>query len=278
MRLSIKLLLMLGLVLAIATASWRLAPRGSETATAAQEQSTLQGGQQAVPVLAATTEAKDVPIIVRGIGSVQAFNTVTVKSRVDGNITKVAYTEGQYVHAGDLLVQIDPRPYQAQLEQAEANKAKDRGQPRKRKARFSTRYAALVNTHLAVTQQQYDTQKATVDQLVASVQADQAQIDAAKLNVAYCSITSPIDGITGLRLVDIGNLVQASAATPLVVVTQIKPIYLTFTVPERTSTASGRQWRSIRFRCWLSTATTTGSFPRAFSKSSTTRSPRTPGR
>jgi membrane fusion protein, multidrug efflux system len=231
-RLSIKLLLMLGLVLAIATASWRLAPRGSETATAAQEQSTLQGGQQAVPVLAATTEAKDVPIIVRGIGSVQAFNTVTVKSRVDGNITKVAYTEGQYVHAGDLLVQIDPRPYQAQLEQAEANKAKDEANLENAKL-ILTRYAALVNTHLAVTQQQYDTQKATVDQLVASVQSDQAQIDAAKLNVAYSAITSPIDGITGLRLVDIGNLVQASAATPLVVVTQIKPIYLTFTVPEQ---------------------------------------------
>ena len=225
---------MLGLVLAIATASWWLAPRGSETATAAQEQSrgALQGGQQAVPVLAATTEAKDVPIIVRGIGSVQAFNTVTVKSRVDGNITKVAYTEGQYVHAGDLLVQIDPRPYQAQLEQAEANKAKDEANLENAKL-ILTRYAALVNTHLAVTQQQYDTQKATVDQLVASVQSDQAQIDAAKLNVAYCAITSPIDGITGLRLVDIGNLVQASAATPLVVVTQIKPIYLTFTVPEQ---------------------------------------------
>ena len=229
MRLSIKLL---GLVLAIAAASWWLAPRSSETATAAPEQGAQQGGLQAVPVLAAQTEAKDVPIIVRGIGSVQAFNTVTVKSRVDGNITKVAYTEGQYVHAGDLHVQIDPRPYQAQLEQAEANKAKDEANLENAKL-ILTRYAALVNTHLAVTQQQYDTQKATVDQLVASVQADQAQIDAAKLNVAYCSITSPIDGITGLRLVDIGNLVQASAATPLVVVTQIKPIYLTFTVPER---------------------------------------------
>jgi membrane fusion protein, multidrug efflux system len=231
-RFSIKLLLLAAAVLVIAVASWWLL-RSSETATAAQEQSAPQGGgQQGVPVLAGTAEAKDVPIIVRGIGSVQAYNMVTVKSRVDGNIVKVAFTEGQYVHQGDLLMQIDPRPYQAQLEQAEANKAKDQANLANAQL-ILTRYAALVNTHLAVTQQQYDTQKATVDQLVASVQSDQAQIDAAKLNVAYCSITSPIDGITGLRLVDIGNLVQASAATPLVVVTQVKPIYVTFTVPER---------------------------------------------
>ena len=101
--------------------------RSTETATAAQEQNAPQGGcgQQGVPVLAGTAEAKDVPIIVRGIGSVQAYHMVTVKSRVDGNIVKVAFAEGQYVHKGDLLMHIDPRPYQAQLEQAEANKAKD---------------------------------------------------------------------------------------------------------------------------------------------------------
>ena len=135
------------------------------------------------------------------------------------------------MHQGDLLIQVDPRPYQAQLEQAEANKAKDQANLENAK-RDLARYAAILSNQLAVTRQQYYTQKALVDQLTASVQADQAQIDAAKLNVAYCSITSPIDGVTGMRLVDIGNLVQASAATPLVVVTQIKPIYVTFTVPE----------------------------------------------
>jgi len=236
-RLSIKLLLILIAVLAIAAASRWLAPRVGATATDAQqqsngEQSRPQGGQQAVPVLAVAAAAKDMPIIVRGIGSVQAYNTVTVKSRVDGNIQKVAFTEGQYVHQGDLLMQVDPRPYQAQLEQAEANKAKDQANLENAQ-RDLARYAAIVGNQMAVTRQQYDTQRATVQQLEATVQSDQAQIDAAKLNVAYCSITSPIDGITGLRLVDVGNLVQASAATPLVVVTQIKPIYVTFTVPER---------------------------------------------
>jgi multidrug efflux system membrane fusion protein len=185
-----------------------------------------------VPVLAATAEAKDFPIIVRGVGTVQAFNTVTVKSRVDGNIQRIGYQEGQFVQKGDLLVQVDPRPYQAQLQQAEANKAKDQANLENAQ-RDLARYAVLVKDNLAATRQQYETQQATVAQLQAMVQADQAQIDAAKLNVAYCSITSPIEGITGVRLVDIGNLVQASAAMPLVVVTQIKPIYVTFTIPER---------------------------------------------
>jgi membrane fusion protein, multidrug efflux system len=224
-------------ILVVAVTGWWLAPRISATATAAQQQSkeeesAPQGSRPVVPVLVAAAEAKDMPIIVRGIGSVQAFNTVTVKSRVDGNIEKVGFTEGQYVHHGDLLVQIDPRPYQAQLEQAEANKAKDQANLENAQ-RDLARYAAIVSNQLAVTRQQYHTQRATVKQDEATVQSDQAQIDAAQLNVAYCSITSPIDGITGLRLVDIGNLVQASAATPLVVVTQIKPIYVTFTVPER---------------------------------------------
>jgi multidrug efflux system membrane fusion protein len=183
-------------------------------------------------VLAGRAETRPFPIVIRGIGSAQAFNTVTVKSRVDGNIVKVAYDEGQPVHKGELLVEIDPRPYQAQLEQAEATKAKDAANLENAR-RDLARDAALVNTNLAVSRQQYDTQKALVAQLAAAVEADQAAIDAAQLNLAYCSITSPIDGVTGLRLVDIGNLVQANAATPLVTITQIKPIFVTFTIPER---------------------------------------------
>ena len=227
-RRSIKLALILLVLVGIGLSARFLTAQGA--GAAAQAQRNLQ--PQPVPVLAATAEAKDFPIIVRGVGTVQAFNTVTVKSRVDGNIEKIGYQEGQYVRKGDLLVQIDPRPYQAQLQQAEATKAKDQANL-ENALRDLARYAVLVKDNLAATRQQYDTQQATVAQLQATVQADQAQIDAAKLNVTYCSITSPIDGITGLRLVDIGNLVQASAATPLVVVTQIKPIYATFTIPER---------------------------------------------
>lgn len=225
-----KLLLMLLAVFVVAAGLWWFMPRDGGAAAATQGQ--IQRAPPTVPVLATTPSVENFPIVVRGIGTVQAFNTVTVKSRVDGNIVKVGFVEGQFVRKGELLMQIDPRPYQAQLEQAQANQAKDQANLANAR-RDLARYAALLPQKLATTQQQYDTQKATVDQLTAAVEADQAQIDAARLNVAYSSVTSPIDGITGLRLVDIGNLVQASAATPLVVVTQIKPIYVTFTIAER---------------------------------------------
>jgi membrane fusion protein, multidrug efflux system len=230
-RRSVKLLLMLAVIVAAAAGVWWLASPTGQSAVAAEEQG-QKTSRPPVPVLAGTASVKDFPIVVRGIGSVQAFNTVTVKSRVDGNIVKVGFVEGQSVRKGDLLMQIDPRPYQAQLEQAEANQAKDQANLANAR-RDLARYAALLPSQLATTRQQYDTQKALVDQLSAAVQADGAQIDAARLNVLYSAVTSPIDGVTGLRLVDIGNLVQASAATPLVVVTQIKPIYVTFTVAER---------------------------------------------
>jgi multidrug efflux system membrane fusion protein len=231
-RPSVTLALTIFGLAAVGLGGWFFASRESGSRHQAQAALDQTHRPQTIPVLAATAEAKDFPIIVRGIGTVEAFNTVTVKSRVDGNIVQIAFTEGQFVHAGDLLVQIDPRPYQTQLAQAEANKAKDRANL-ENALRDLARLEVLVKDQLAATRQQYDAQRATVAQLEAAVQSDQAQIDAAKLNVAYSTITSPISGITGLRLVDLGNLVQASAATPLVVVTQIKPIYVTFTVPER---------------------------------------------
>src|SRR5438045_4666910 len=129
-------------------------------------------------------------------------------------------------------MQIDVRPYQGHLAQDPAMRANDQANLENAQ-RDLARLAALMQTQLAATRQQYDTQKALVEQLTAAVQADQAQIDATKLNVEYASVRSPIEGITGLRLVDVGNLVAASGGTPLVVVTQIKPIYVTFTVPER---------------------------------------------
>src|SRR5690242_4772442 len=209
-------------------------PAGSANSAHTGQQAAGQPAQQkrAVPVLATAATARDFPIIIRGLGSVQAFNTVSVKSRVDGQITNVAFHEGQYVRAGEVLLQIDPRPFQAQLAQASAAKAKDQANLENAQ-RDLARTAALLQTQLAATRQQYDTQKTLVDQLTAAVQADQAQIDAVKLNVEYATVRSPIEGITGLRLVDVGNLVAASGGTPLVVVTQIKPIYVTFTVPER---------------------------------------------
>jgi membrane fusion protein, multidrug efflux system len=229
-----RLALMLIALLAVLAAAWWFGwhpDAGTSQARAAAESSAGRRGPPPVSVYATKVKSANVPIVIRGIGTVKAYNTVTVKSQVTGTIVKIAYRQGQLVQKGELLVQIDPRPFQAQLEQAEADAAKDKANLANAKL-ILTRYAVLLPNHLAVTQQQYDTQKATVDQLIAAVQADQAQIDTAKLNLAYSSITSPVDGITGLRLVDIGNLIETSSATPLVVVTQIKPIYVTFTIPE----------------------------------------------
>src|ERR1043165_5624040 len=173
-------------------------PAGSANSAHTGAQTGQAAGQpaqqkRAGPVLATAASARDFPIIIRGLGSVQAFNTVTVKSRVDGQITQVAFQEGQHVKAGDVLMQIDPRPYQAQLAQATANKAKDEANLANAQ-RDLARLAALLQTQLAATRQQYDTQKALVDQLTAAVQADQAQIDAVKLNVEYATGRRAIEG------------------------------------------------------------------------------------
>jgi multidrug efflux system membrane fusion protein len=152
-----------------------------------------------------------------------------VKSRVVGNITKINFKEGQEVRAGDLLVQIDPRPFQATLDQAAAALARDQANLANAKLDLA-RYAGLVKRNY-VSEQQYQTQIATVQASEATVNADRAAVDAAKLNLEYCSISSPIDGITGIRQVDLGNLVQANSQT-LVVVTQIKPVYVVFSLPE----------------------------------------------
>ncbi|WP_245257397.1 efflux RND transporter periplasmic adaptor subunit [Methylocapsa acidiphila] len=185
-----------------------------------------------VPVRTAVAVARDVPVILRGLGQVVAFNTVAVKSRVEGNITKVNFREGQKVRAGDLLIQIDPRPYQAALDQAKAVLAKDQAALVNAEADLQ-RYSKLLKREFTP-EQQYTTQKSTVAQNTATIENDQTQIDAAALNVEYASIKSPVDGITGIRQVDLGNLVQANSnnAQTLVTVTQIEPIYVVFTLPE----------------------------------------------
>jgi membrane fusion protein, multidrug efflux system len=185
-----------------------------------------------VPVVAGTVAEKDVPIYLAGIGTVQAFNTVTVHARVDGQVRKIAFTEGQDVHAGDLLAQIDPDPYRTALEQTLAKKGQDEAQLANARVDLK-RYADLLANE-GVTQQQYDTQKALVDTLVATVNADQAAIESTKVQLAYTTIVSPIDGRTGMRQVDAGNIVHANDPNGLVVITQLKPISVVFILPEQT--------------------------------------------
>ena len=185
-----------------------------------------------VPVVAGTVAQKDVPVYLGGIGNVQAFNTVTVRARVDGQVQKIAFTEGQDVRAGDLLAQIDPDPYRTALDQAVAKKGQDEAQLANARVDLK-RYADLL-VNEGVTQQQYDTQKALVDQLIATVNADQAAIESAKVQLAYTTIISPIDGRTGIRLVDAGNIVHASDANGIVVITQLRPISVVFILEAQT--------------------------------------------
>ena len=192
-----------------------------------------------VPVVAGTVAEKDVPIYLGGIGTVQAFNTVTVHARVDGQVQKIAFTEGQDVRAGDLLAQIDPDPFRTALDQAVAKKGQDEALIANARVDLK-RYADMV-AQGAVTQQQYDTQKALVDQLVATVNADQASIESAEVQLAYTTIVSPIDGRTGIRQVDAGNIVHANDANGLVVITQLKPISVVFILPEQTLTGIQQQ-------------------------------------
>jgi multidrug efflux system membrane fusion protein len=184
----------------------------------------------AVPVVSGTVKTQDVPILRAGIGTVQAFNTVTIKVRVDGQLVKVPFVEGQEVKTGDLLAQIDPAPYQAVLAQAIATKAKDEATLANAKLDL-TRDQGLIGKQY-VSQQVLDTQKALVDTDTAQVAVDQAAIDAARVNLNYTTITSPLDGLTGIRLVDQGNIVHATDTTGLVVITQTHPISVIFTLPE----------------------------------------------
>jgi membrane fusion protein, multidrug efflux system len=209
-----------------AVAIWRLNIDAGVRPAAAQT------AGQAIPVTAGTVQVNDVPVFLQGIGTVQAYNTVAVKSRVDGQIVKINFKEGEEVKQGDPLFQIDPRPYQAALETAQAAKEKDEAQLAGAQLDLD-RYQKLLAPGWQ-TRQSYDQQKATVEQYQAAIKGDIAQIENAKLNLSYADIRSPIDGRLGARLVDVGNLVHASDNTPLVMITELKPIFVSFTLPQET--------------------------------------------
>jgi multidrug efflux system membrane fusion protein len=189
-----------------------------------------EASQRAVPVTLAKVEKKDVPVWLEGLGTVAAWQQVTVRAQVDGRLDKVLFTEGQFVHKGDVLAQIDPRPFAAQLHQAEGALARDRAQLHDAQINLE-RYRSLLAGKL-IAEQQVDDQAALAGQVEGGVHADEAQIETAHLNLDYARVRSPLDGIVGVRQVDAGNLVHATDPNGLVVITELDPAALFVTLPE----------------------------------------------
>jgi membrane fusion protein, multidrug efflux system len=218
------------LTLAIALAIFSASLTGCSSADSKQQKAQAAAPARAVSVAVAKVQQQDVPVYLVGLGSVTAFYTANIKSRVDGQIMRVNFQEGQTVKQGDLLIVIDPRPYQVQLEQMQAQIFKDQATLRDAKLNLD-RYTTLIPSG-SIAQQQVDTQKSLVDQLDGQVRTDQAQIDNAKLQLVYCNITAPFTGRVGLRQVDPGNIVHAADTTPMLILTQLQPIAVVFTLPE----------------------------------------------
>jgi membrane fusion protein, multidrug efflux system len=203
---------------------------GCSTSADSKQQKAQAAGPRAVSVATAQVQRQDVPVYLSGLGAVTAFNTANIKSRVDGQIMKVNVREGQNVKQGELLIELDARPFQVQLDQMQAQLFRDQAQLRDAQLNLE-RYTSLIPSG-SIAQQQVDTHKALVDQLQGTVRTDQAQIDNAKLQIVYCHITAPFSGRIGLRQVDPGNIAHSSDANPMLVLTQLQPIAVIFTLPE----------------------------------------------
>jgi multidrug efflux system membrane fusion protein len=219
------MLAVLLIVVLVGGAAFAFLPRSTSKSTAAPAPAPAP-----VPIVAGTVAQHDVPIYLTGVGTVIAYNTVVVRSQIQGQLVSINFTEGQAVHVGDLLAQIDPRPYQAQIDQLTANRDRDQAQLTNALANLD-RYSSLAQKGDA-TPQLMDTQKAQVSQLQNAVKADQALIDAANIQLSYTRLTSPIAGIVGIRQVDLGNIIHPTDANGLVVATQVEPISVIFTLPE----------------------------------------------
>jgi multidrug efflux system membrane fusion protein len=233
-------------VVVVAGAAWFLLEKRRPAAAPARG-----AGARVVPIVAATARRTDVPVYLDGLGTVTALNTVTVRSRVDGQLVSVNYREGQLVSPGALLAEIDPRPFRVQLLQAQAQRAKDEATLANARLDLQ-RYEALLAQD-SIPRQQLDTQRTLVDQLDATVKSDEAQVESAQLNLTYCRIAAPIAGRVGLRLVDSGNMVRAADPAGLVVIAQVSPIAVVFTIPaDRLApvTAQMRQGRRLAVEAW----------------------------
>jgi len=203
---------------------------GAETGTAGPDKANSLQAPAPIPVTVAQAKKADFPVYLNGLGAVEPYQTVLVRSRVDGEVIKVAFKQGQMVKEGDVLVQIDPRPYQAALDQAVAKKMQDEASLKNAQLDL-VRYAGLAKED-SVSRQKFDTQQATVDELVAQIKGDQASIDNAQTQVDYTTIRSPLTGKMGFRLVDAGNIVHAVDTTGIVTIVQLQPISVVFTAPE----------------------------------------------
>jgi multidrug efflux system membrane fusion protein len=224
-----KLLVLLVIVSAVAFTAWKI--HGNLSGPASSRQGRRSGsGDRAVPVTTAQVQQKTMPIYLTALGTVTAYYSVTIKTRVDGQLTAVNVREGQHVRKGQLLAQIDPSPYAAALAQAQGQLAKDKAAAAYADIEVA-RYSALFEAGV-VTQDSQQTQVANAGQIAGATQVDKAAIQAAKVNLDYTRITSPIDGVVGLRQVDPGNIVHAADATGLLLVTQLQPISVIFTLPE----------------------------------------------